>query len=108
MHDLFGSILYKSLQRKVDITQVLKYPLIHVPLLSLSHVDGTTLSTPKAALLTWLEAKGAMATPGEIDAQIIDAASFLHKNFPANFGGVTEFLLRKIFKKGWKGDSFCF
>ena len=52
MHDLFGSILYKSLQRKVDIAQVLQYPLIHVPLSSLSHVDGTTLSTPKAALLT--------------------------------------------------------
>ena len=32
MHDLFGSILYISLQRKVDMAQVLKYPLNLVPL----------------------------------------------------------------------------
>ena len=77
-------------------------------MLSLSHVDGTTLSTPTAALLTSLETKGAIATPDEIDAQIIDAASFLHKDLPANFGRVTKYLLRKILKTGRKGDSFCF
>ena len=62
MHDLFGSILYISLQEKVDMAQMLKYPLTRVPL-SLSHVDGTMLSTPKSALLTFLGTKGTMATP---------------------------------------------
>ena len=49
-----------------------------------------------------------MATPDEIDAQIIDAAYFLHKDLPANFGRVKKYLLRKILKTGQKGDSFCF
>ena len=38
MRDFFVSILYISLQRKVDMAQVLKYPLTSVPL-SLSHVE---------------------------------------------------------------------
>ena len=56
MRDLFGSILYIWLQRKVDMAQVLKYPLTLVHL-SLSHIDGTMLSTPKSALLIYLETK---------------------------------------------------
>ena len=47
MRDLSGSILY-ILQRKVDMTQVLKYPVTAVPLY-LSHVGGTMLCTPKSA-----------------------------------------------------------
>ena len=99
MCDLFGSILHISLQRKVDMAQVLKYPLTPVPL-SLSHVDGTMLSTPKSALLTYLETKGTMTTPDEIDAQIIDAVFFLHlhKDLPANFGHIAKYILMKIFK----------
>ena len=65
MRDLFGSILY-ILQRKVDMAQVLKYPLTPVSLY-LSHVDGTMLCTPKSALLTYLGTKGAMTTSDEID-----------------------------------------
>ena len=36
--------------------------------------------------------------PDEIDVQIIDATFFLHlhKDLPANFGGVAKYLLRKI------------
>ena len=81
---------------KVDMAQVLKYPLTFVPL-SLNHVYGTMLSTPKSALLTYLETKGTMATPDEIDFQITDAVFFLHlhKDLQANFGGVAKYLLRK-------------
>ena len=89
MRNLFGSILYILLQRKVDMAQVLKYPLTPVTL-SLRHVDGTMLSTPKSALLTHLGTKGTMTTPNKIDVQITDAAFFLHlhKDLPANFGSV--------------------
>ena len=37
--DLFGSILFHALQSKVDMEEVLKYPLTPVPL-SLCHPDG--------------------------------------------------------------------
>ena len=47
------------LQRKVDMTQVLNYPLAPVPL-SLKHVDGMMIHTSKSALLTYLKTKKAM------------------------------------------------
>ena len=91
MRDLFARILYISFQRKVDMAQVLKYPLTPVPL-SLSYADGTMLSTAIPAFLTYFETKGAMTTPDENDVQIIDAAFFLHfhKDLPASFGGVAK------------------
>ena len=57
----------------------------------------------KSALLTYLETKGAMTTPDEIDVQIIDGAFFLHlhKDLPTNFDRVANFI------KGRKGDSLC-
>ena len=67
--------LYISLQRKVDMNQVLKNPLTSV-LFSLSHVDATMLSTLISALLTYLETKGTTAVPDKIAAQIIEAAFF--------------------------------
>ena len=76
MHDLFGSIIYISLQRKVDMAQVLKY-LLNSFLLSLGHVDEAMLNTPKSALLTNLETKGVMTNPDKIDIQIIDADFFM-------------------------------
>ena len=49
VRDLFGSILYLSLQRKIDMAEVLTYPLTPVPL-ALSHVDGTMLKTEKSSI----------------------------------------------------------
>ena len=50
--------------------------------------------TPKSALLTYLETKGAMTTPDEIAVKIIDAAFFLHlhRDLSANFGGKVKYL----------------
>ena len=59
---------------------MVKYPLTSVPL-SLIHVDGTMLSTPKSARLTYLETKGTITTPDETDVQITNVAFFiLHKD----------------------------
>ena len=44
IRDLFGSILFPSLEHKVDMAEVLSHPLTPVPL-SLSHVDGAMLKT---------------------------------------------------------------
>ena len=40
IRDIFGSILNLSLQKKVDMGEVLMYPLTPAPL-ALSHVDAT-------------------------------------------------------------------
>ena len=46
IRDLFSSILFLSLERKVDMAEVLSYPLTPVPL-SLNRVDDTMLKTKK-------------------------------------------------------------
>ena len=44
VRDLFGSILFLALQRKIDMAEVLSFPLTPTPL-SLRHADGTMLKT---------------------------------------------------------------
>ena len=93
VRNLFGSILYLSLQRKIDMEEVLKYPLTPIPL-SLSHVDGTMLKSTKSALLKNLESRVQTLTP----TSIIDASFFyhLHGNLPATFGATAKYLLKRI------------
>ena len=52
--DLFGSILFHALQAKVDMGEVLQYPLNPLPL-SLCHPDGSMRNTAKSKLLVELE-----------------------------------------------------
>lgn len=101
VRDLFGSILYLSLERKIDMGEVLKYPLTPVPL-SLCHVDGTMQKSPKSALMKNLESRIVSEPPVSVDVTIIDAMFFLHlyQNLPATFGGVASFLLSKILNIG--------
>ena len=54
IRDLFGSILNISLEKKIDMGEVLSYPLTSIPL-SLSHADGSIHKTPKSAILIHLE-----------------------------------------------------
>ena len=72
---LFGSILFLSLERKVDMAEVLSYPLTPVPL-SLSHVDGTMLKTKKSTLTSVLEMKVITRPPDIVNETVIDASFF--------------------------------
>ena len=74
---LFSSVLFLSLQRKVDMAEVFCYPLTPVPL-SLCHTDGTILNSPKAKLLTELESRVKSEAPTKIDATVVDGMFFLH------------------------------
>ena len=60
--DLFGSILFHALEEKVDMEEILKYPLTPVPL-SLSHADGTLQKTVKVKLLNELEKRAKTVNP---------------------------------------------
>ena len=77
MPDLFGSILVLFLQKKVDITEVLRYPLTPLPL-SLCHTDGRIQSTPKSTLLNEIEARVTCVLPEYIDVIIVDGMFFVH------------------------------
>ena len=48
--NLFGSILFLAVQIKIDMVEVLSFPLTPAPL-SLSHADGTMLKTQKSKLV---------------------------------------------------------
>ena len=63
------------MQQKIDMAEVLKYPLRPVPL-CLIHVDGSVNSTPKSNLLNYVDSQFVTVPPSSIDATIIDAASF--------------------------------
>ena len=98
VRDLFGSILFLALQRKIDMAEVLSFPLTPTPL-SLSHADGTMLKTQKSKLMEELESRIFSEKPNHVDVIIIDAMFFLHlwKDLPATFGTIARFLLIKAF-----------
>ena len=96
--DLFGSVLFLSSQRKLNMAEVFCYPLKAVPL-SLCHTDGTILSAPKSKLLTELESRVKSEASTKIDAAVVDGMFFLHllMDPPKNFKQIAIYLLRKMF-----------
>ena len=74
--DLIGRILGIALENKVDIKQVLEYPLTPVPL-SLCHMDGLMNKTPKATLFKKLEScvTGSSPAPSSVDAYTLTIRS---------------------------------
>ena len=107
--DLFGCILYHSLQQNIDTEEVLEYSLTPVPL-SLSHVDGTMQKTHKATLMKPLELKVTATLPPSINTTIIVASFILHfqtsSSLPANFGAIAHILLQKVMYE--EGDVIHF
>ena len=75
--DLFGSILFLSLQHKVDMEEVLSYQLTQIRP-PLCHVNGLKQTTPKAKLLYELESRIPNDMPPNVDATVIDGMFFLH------------------------------
>ena len=65
IRDLLGSILCMSMQQKIDMAKVLKYPLTPVPL-CLSHVDSSVNSTPKSNLLNYIDSQFVAVPPSSI------------------------------------------
>ena len=97
VRDLFGSLLCLSLQEKIDMAEVLSYPLTPVPL-SLSYSDGSMLSSPKSNLMKYLETFAVSETPEVVHETIIDAMFFLrlHVNLPNTFEALARYILGRI------------
>ena len=92
--EFFGSILFHVSPAKVDMAEMLRYPLTPV-LLSLCHPDGTTQNTPKSKLLVALENRINSCSPGTIDVKIVDGMFFPHLfvDLPLKFGPLAELIL---------------
>jgi len=97
VRDIFGSVLRLSLDKSIDMAEVLKYPLTPTPL-SLSHTDGSMLKSPKSALMTCLDTQVKTLPPNSIDVTFLDAMFVLHLqlNLPETFGEVARYLLNYI------------
>ena len=105
--DLFGSLLCLSLQEKIDMAEVLSYPLTPFPL-SLSYSDGSMLSSPKSNLMKYLETFAVSETPEVVHETIIDAMFFLrlHVNLRNTFEALARYILGRIVN--CEGDTIHF
>ena len=97
VRDLFDSLLCLSLERQIDMSEVLSYPPTPVRL-SLRHVDGSMQKTPKSKLMKYLESLAATDPPKKVDVSIIDVKFFLKLNpdLPSTFDGVARYLLARV------------
>ena len=99
VRDLFGSLLTLSMEKKINMDEVMTYPLTPVPL-SLCHVDGTMVKSLKSALLHHLESKVLTSDPSSVYITIIHVTCFmhLHINLPTTLDGVARYLLSQIMR----------
>ena len=95
--DLFGSILYLSVTNNIDLPCIFSFPLTPIPL-SLAHIDGGMLKTPKAKLLKELEQRIESDEPPFVDVYIADGFFFLHLfvDIPSSFGALAKKILTKL------------
>ena len=95
-HDLFGSILFLALQWKIDMGEILKFPLTPVPL-CLAHIDGSIQET-KTSLLKELETRVISEAPFNTDTLVTDGMLFLRrlKELPETFGLPANSILKKV------------
>ena len=84
---LFWNILFTTLQRKIDMGEMLNFPLIPVPLFQ-AHIDGWIQKTTRILLLKELKIRVIFEASSNIDAFVIDAIFFLLllKELPETFG----------------------
>ena len=90
------------------MAEILRQPLTPVPL-SLSHVDGTMLKSPKSALMKHLESKVKSTSTTSINVIIINTMFFMHLqvNLPDTFGGIANYLLRGLMNHDCKEIYFA-
>lgn len=95
--DIFGRMLALSLEHKIDIGQVLSYPLTPTPR-ALCHIDGTLHKTDKSTLLKNLEGRISHNPPPSIDVIIVNGFFLLHTmgEFPRTYGMISRKLLSML------------
>ena len=99
VRDIFGSVLRISLEKSIDMAEVLRYTLTPFPL-SISQVDGTMLKSSKSTLMKMLEGRIETTAPVSVDVKIIDTMFFMHLqvNLPDSFAALAKQLLISIMR----------
>ena len=75
--DLFGSTLCLALQRKINMEEVLTYPLKPIPV-SLCHIDGKMSKTTKTTLMKEFEKSSVLDNPKMFEVVILEGIFFFH------------------------------
>ena len=83
--------------KKIDMSEVLKYPLTPVPL-AFCHYDGSFRDTPKSKLSKHLKESIESSQPSYIDAIIIDGNFYFHllADRPVTFDDIFRKILVKL------------
>ena len=94
--DLFGSILFLALQWKIDMVEMLKFPLTPAPL-CLPHIDGSMQRPPKSSLLNDLETRVLSEAPSNVDTfnwwHVLPAA---YSRITRKVGLLAKSILKKV------------
>lgn len=94
--DVFGRLLYASLENKIDIEKALSYPLAPIPF-SLCHINGSICKTPKSVVINeLLQYQTEIVDPPEADIHLVDGFYLLHtlKNVPNCYGKISKYILK--------------
>lgn len=96
--DVFGRLLYASLENDIDLEKALSYPNAPISF-SLCHADGNICKTKKSVITTeLLKYQEADVTVENSNIHIIDGFYLLHtlKNVPGKYGKISEYILKMI------------
>ena len=95
-----STLLVASIERKIDMEVVIRYPLHPLPL-CLAQPDGTMNKTVKSVLFDIVGARIKSTPPSHIDVSVVDGLFFFHLHatkLPNTFGKIAEFYLRQLFR----------
>ncbi|XP_050505694.1 uncharacterized protein LOC126883969 [Diabrotica virgifera virgifera] len=96
--DIFGRLLYASLQSHIDLKEALKYPLTPIPF-SLCHSDGSICKTQKSVIFEELKSyQEENGNPPKADIHIYDGFYLLHtlKNVPNTYGKISMYIFKLL------------
>lgn len=99
--NILGQVLCLALKKEIDLHSLFSYPLTSIPH-SLSHFDGSMISTSKKGELTTIltSKMGGQDTSNSIDFEVdIIDGFYLLNNFresPTKYGHFSTFLLKRI------------
>ena len=101
--DMFGRLLFLSIQRQIDIRSVFQYPLLPEPV-CFAHPDGSIRNSPKSKVFHFLKTKVTSTPPTPVKTVIVNGMFLLR----ASIGKCATYqaLARRILQDALKLTSY--